>query len=1255
MTHSALAVDSATSSVPRLDGKFLKVGTERFLVKGVTYGTFAPDAAGVQFPPMDRVDEDFAAMAAAGFNTVRVYTPPPRELLDRAGRHGLRVMVGLPWAQHVAFLSDADLLRQIRRDVSAHVKALADHEAVLMFALGNEIPPSVVRWHGAERVEEFLRALYEDAKAASPTSLFTYVNFPPTDFLDLSFFDVCAFNVYLHHESDLRAYLARLQQIAGFRPLLLAEAGADSIREGEEGQAALTAMNIRAAFAEGACGSIAFAWTDEWWRGGQDVEDWAFGMVDRQRRPKPALSVVSRAFAEAPFSAETQATWPKVSVVVCAYNAGDTIADCLTSLARLTYPNYEVIVINDGSKDDTAALVAEHPWVRLISIANGGLSAARNLGLREATGTIVAYTDADVRVDPGWLTYLVQPFLTSDVVGSGGPNLVPPDDPFMAQCVALAPGAPTHVLLDDRIAEHVPGCNMAFRRDALLAIGGFNPIYLRAGDDVDACWRLQARGGRIGFAPAALVWHHHRARIQAYWRQQVGYGEGEIWLQPHHPDKFAGGKMIWRGRIYSGLPFVRPLARSRVHTGVWGSSPFPSVYLVGAHPWAFLVHSAPWQIVSFALMLLSAGWLAFERHPLAWLTGLAGAMGLLFTVVRCFQCALDSDLRALPPVGGWPPWASRAAYRLTIAWLHFIQPFARLRGRLRGRVNPPQGIELVPQPVLRAPGPLWRHAWHAVVLAAGGSTEQKYWSETWVSVDHVLTRLMERFQATRGCGRVTCDDGWHVERDVSVAVGRWAWLDVRALIEEHRAGKCLIRFAVRLRPSVLGTLLMSVATGALALMTLLGSVGSIPLVAPGTAAVGCLLLAALFYRTLKTTAAVEFALTGFADDERFYTVDEGQRRTTLVPRAAWQTATVLVAAALGVFQTGSVAAKLVRARLTPPAPAAPVAEVTTLGPPGGLAVAPNGDLYVANSLTDTIKRLRSGALTQPVRAAASGALSDPNGTTVALFQDPAGLAVAPNGDLFVADSQNHRICRVDRRTGVIVTVAGLGVPGFNGDAQPAATAMLNTPRAVTVAANGDLYIADTLNNRIRVVDAKSGQIRTIAGDGSMGRSASDVGDGGLAGRAHLSWPTDIALTPSGDLYVADMRNNRIRRVDARTGVITTVAGDGAFADRGDRGPATAASLAGPSGIALAVAGSRVTIYIADYFNSRVRVVSPNGRIDSLPGGRALPVGAPSRVAYHPGGWLYVADTDRDRVTALPLAPAAPRQATRRPAAARTTT
>jgi hypothetical protein len=342
------------------DGKFLRAGDERFLVKGVTYGTFAPDAQGSQFPGPPQIAEDFRLMADLGINTVRVYTVPRRDLLDEAARHGLRVMIGLPWSEHVAFLDDRRLRHDIERGIVRTVRDLADHPAALMFALGNEIPAGIVRWHGHARVGRFLRQLYESAKEAAPDSLFTYVNFPPTEFLDLSFFDVCAFNVYLHREADLRAYLGRLQHLAGQKPLLLAEAGADSMREGPDGQASITSMHIRAAFTEGACGAVAFTWTDEWWRGGFNVEDWAFGLVDRHRKPKPAAAAVARAFADAPFPHEAKETWPRVSVIVCAYNAADTLDDCLTSLERLTYPDVEIILVNDGSRDRTGEIARQH-------------------------------------------------------------------------------------------------------------------------------------------------------------------------------------------------------------------------------------------------------------------------------------------------------------------------------------------------------------------------------------------------------------------------------------------------------------------------------------------------------------------------------------------------------------------------------------------------------------------------------------------------------------------------------------------------------------------------------------------------------------------------------------------------------------------------------------------------------------------------------------------------------------------------------
>jgi beta-galactosidase/beta-glucuronidase len=142
-----------------VDGKFLWAGNRRLLIKGVTYGTFAPRDDGSQYPPDEVVARDLSAIAAAGFNTVRVYTRPPASLLDHAQAEGLRVVVGLPWTQHVAFLDGRAMSDSIRREIVREVRALAPHPAVLLFALGNEIPPGVIRWHGRARVERFLREL----------------------------------------------------------------------------------------------------------------------------------------------------------------------------------------------------------------------------------------------------------------------------------------------------------------------------------------------------------------------------------------------------------------------------------------------------------------------------------------------------------------------------------------------------------------------------------------------------------------------------------------------------------------------------------------------------------------------------------------------------------------------------------------------------------------------------------------------------------------------------------------------------------------------------------------------------------------------------------------------------------------------------------------------------------------------------------------------------------------------------------------
>ena len=268
----------------------------------------------------------------------------------------------------------------------------------------------------------------------------------------------------------------------------------------------------------------------------------------------------------------------------------------------------------------------------------------------------------------------------------------------------------------------------------------------------------------------------------------------------------------------------------------------------------------------------------------------------------------------------------------------------------------------------------------------------------------------------------------------------------------------------------------------------------------------------------------------------------------------------------------------------------------------------------------------------------------------AQLDTPDGVAIAPDGDLIVADSHNDRIRRVDRPTRIITTIAGSGENGYDGDDKPAIEAALNTPNAVAAAPNGDIYIADTLNNRIRMIDHATGLIHTVAGDGAAGGNG-PIGDGGPATSAHLFMPSDVAVADNGDIYIADMHHNRVRKVDAKTHIITTVAGSGgAFGPGGDDGPATEARLAGPAGIALVPeAGGKLTIFIADYYNG----VRPRGRARRHHAQRERRRGAscsarPSRVAFAPRrGWLYVADSSNDRIVALNI----PKTSRRSPGAA----
>lgn len=775
------SADTAGATMPlaRARGKFLYAGDEKLYVRGVTYGTFRPNGDGSSFPEPSVVRADFAMMAESAVNTIRTYEPPPRWLLDLAALHGLRVMVGLPWEQHVAFLDERERPKEIEARVRQAVRGCAGHPAVLCYAVGNEIPASVVRWLGRRRTERFIERLYRAAKAEDPQALVTYVSYPTTEYLRLPFLDLVCFNVYLEKAESLRHYLARLQNIAGDRPLIMTELGVDSRRHGLNEQALALDWQVRTAFASGCAGAFVFAWTDEWHRGGYDIEDWDFGLTDRLHRPKPALKAVTAAFREVPFSPDTH--WPKVSVVVCSYNGERTLPDCLEGLRKLAYPDYEVIVVNDGSTDNTPAIASEHP-LRLISTQNRGLSCARNTGMEAASGEIVAYTDDDARPDAHWLHYLAEAFMREDVVAVGGPNIAPPGDGWIADCVANSPGGPVHVLVSDTEAEHIPGCNMAFRKEALQAIGGFDVRYRAAGDDVDVCWRLQEQGGRIGFHAGAMVWHHRRNSLRAYWKQQQGYGKAEALLEAKWPEKYNPlGHLTWRGRLYGkGLTPPLPGGSARLYGGSGGRAPFQSIY----EPSPGLLRSLPlmpeWVFLVLALTALSA--LGGLWRPLL-LTlpflGVAIALPVTQAVLAARRASFTSKPRNLREL---------VRLRSMTFLMHLMQPLARLRGRLRWGLTP-----------WRARGPRSFTPPRPATLTV--------WSEDWRAQE---TRMEEHRQAMRDAELLVFAGGDFDRWDLEVRAGLLGRARTRLGIEEHGGGRQLVRCRVWPRFSVAAILL---ATG----------------------------------------------------------------------------------------------------------------------------------------------------------------------------------------------------------------------------------------------------------------------------------------------------------------------------------------------------------------------------------------------------------------------------------------------------------
>ena len=755
-------------------GKFLQLanGTPSFM-RGVSYGPFKPNARGEPFPEDERLASDLRHIASLGFNTVRLYELPTPAVLREVTALGLRLIVGIPWSEHVDFLSDRTLCREIEKRIAETTTLLRENACIAAFLVGNEIEKTLVRWMQPERVRDFIEKLIDIAHLHAPQTLVSYATYPSTEYLVPRNADFLAVNVYLESPEAFTASLERLQNLAGNKPLVITEFGLDVATHGPEKQAEVMRWQHDCLLRGGTAGGVWFAYTDEWYRGGREITGWRFGIVDHGRNERPVCANIRALTSQLPAPSPP----PRISAIVCTRNGSATLRACLASLVALNYPDFEILVIDDGSSDATAEIATSFSEVRYHFQDHAGLSVARNLGAKRATGTILAYTDDDCITHPDWLLHLSHAFSDAGVVAAGGPNIPPPPRNHIERVVAAAPGAPAHVLLNDVEAEHLPGCNLAIRKDILERISGFQAVFMAAGDDVDICWRLREHGV-LRFVAGAMVWHHRRFTVKAYLRQQRGYGHAEALLMKEHPMRFGPlGGARWRGGIYGDqLPADHPVEGSIFH-GPFGLGAFQVIYATSSFRWWDWFTGVLWIAVMLMALLCHMPWLAAGV--------LLFAMGSTWRVSACH--AASANLR-----GAWN--------RLLLWWLSLLQPivreWARLRGMLRLGARPsrhPMLPEIMP-PVKP----------HKFALNLG---TLRFWSETGITREAWLHELRKALKSAHIIYRE--DDGWRW-----FDIEAWPWAELsRAFLsvtEYHGDKRCLtrVRLILRVRRSVGWNLLL---------------------------------------------------------------------------------------------------------------------------------------------------------------------------------------------------------------------------------------------------------------------------------------------------------------------------------------------------------------------------------------------------------------------------------------------------------------
>lgn len=666
-------------------------------------------------------------------------------VLDLAAYSGLHALIELTVKPEE--LLEPAAARQAAARIAHAVNIWRNHPSLIGYLIDCPIVPECLRLLGVERVRRVLNRIVGEIHLRDRRALVALKHSPGVVALAMKSEDFLYAAVGGLAPAELAPFVVALHNLAMARPVVIefpqAVAGQDEL--------------VASAFGVGAAGVVA-----------PPVSRPAAinGLETHAMRAGEAGPFVSLNGTCPPRPPHT----PMVSVVICAYNAERTMLRCLESLRRLKYSNYEVVIVDDGSRDRTAEIAMEFPEFRLIRQPNKGLSVARNVGLHAARGEIVAYTDSDCVVDPDWLTLMVRAMVEGGFDGCGGPNYAPHEEGWVEGCVAAAPGAPCHVLIADDRAEHLAGCNMVFSKAALVGVGGFDPQFTSAGDDVDICWRILDAGFQLGYCPAAFVWHFRRNTVRAYYGQQRGYGRAEAALYLKYPERFnALGQIKWRGTI-PGLAATVPGALRRRIKWTRASDAAQTVRDEAPGILSFLPQTLEWNLAFTAIAIFT--WFA----GLPTLPALAMlSLGPLWALHYAWQAPLEKCHDSL-------------SLRLFVAFLAWSGPLVRTWTRWKTRMR------------TVALGGEFEGRQRPSLRLSSRSLHLSYWNEAWTTRESLLERLTRRF--SRAGVAVTPDAGWN-DFDLEVRPDPWTRLRFKTADEEHEGARLKNHVAVRVRLSPL--------------------------------------------------------------------------------------------------------------------------------------------------------------------------------------------------------------------------------------------------------------------------------------------------------------------------------------------------------------------------------------------------------------------------------------------------------------------